>query len=159
RDLTPQALDAVLEMVSGRYRFNPLTPPPPLPQRGEGEPDRLPPPPVVGEGGRGGEGNPDRWEVPESLRRQMGEVARQFRNVPTRGEGILWDALRGKQLDGVKFRRQQPIGPFVVDFFAASQRLIVEVDGPVHDDQREADARRQSLLESLGLRFLRIKTE
>jgi very-short-patch-repair endonuclease len=101
----------------------------------------------------------DRWEIPESLRRQMVEVARQFRKEPTRGEAILWEAVRGRRLDGVKFRREQPIGPLVVDFFASSHGLIVEVDGPVHDDQQEADRQRQELLERLGLRFCRIRTE
>jgi very-short-patch-repair endonuclease len=86
----------------------------------------------------------------------MVEVAPQFRKQPTPSEAILWQALRGKQLDGRKFRRQQPIGPFVVDFFCPSERLIVEVDGPIHDQQRDADRQRQELLESLGLRFIRI---
>ena len=101
----------------------------------------------------------DRWEIPEELRRQMVEIARQFRKQPTRGEAVLWQALRGRQLEGVKFRRQQPIGPFVVDFFAPDERLIVEVDGPIHQQQIEADARRQGLLESLGLRFVRLRSD
>jgi very-short-patch-repair endonuclease len=101
----------------------------------------------------------DRWEVPENLRRAMVEIARQFRKQPTKGEKLLWEHLRARRLDGVKFRRQQPLGPFVVDFFAASHRLIVEIDGAVHDDQQEADRQRQGLLESLGLRFCRIRTE
>jgi very-short-patch-repair endonuclease len=89
----------------------------------------------------------------------MVAVARDFRKVPTRGEALLWSALRGQQLDGVKFRRQQPIGPFVVDFFAPARRLVVEVDGRIHETQQELDQQRQELLESLGLRFLRIPTE
>lgn len=101
----------------------------------------------------------ERWEVPEGLRRKMVEIARQFRKEPTRGEKLLWEHLRGRRLDGIKFRRQQPFGLFVVDFFAASHRLIVEVDGPIHDQQCEADEQRQALLESLGLRFCRIRTE
>jgi len=88
----------------------------------------------------------------------MVEVAREFRKTPTRGESLLWEALRRSKLEGVKFRRQQPFGPFVVDFFAPGQRLVVEVDGPVHDTQREVDRERQSLLEALGLRFLRLPT-
>ncbi|MEJ5241101.1 MAG: DUF559 domain-containing protein [Anaerolineales bacterium] len=106
-----------------------------------------------------GEEEPERWYVPEALRRKMVEIAREFRKNPTPSEAILWQALRGKQLDGVKFRRQQPIGPFVVDFYAPSHRLIVEVDGGVHETQREKDRERQTLLESLGLRFVRIPAE
>jgi very-short-patch-repair endonuclease len=56
----------------------------------------------------------------------------------------------------VKFRRQQPIGGFVVDFYASSYRLVVEVDGQIHEEQREADRARQEILEELGLLVLRI---
>ncbi|ABU57700.1 DUF559 domain-containing protein [Roseiflexus castenholzii] len=129
-------------LIEGEGRLAPT--PSPSPIEGEG---RLAP--IEGE-------ETVRWDVPESLRRKMVEVAREFRKNPTPSEAILWQALRGKQLDGVKFRRQQPIGPFVVDFFAPSHRLIVEVDGPIHESQKTADAERQRLLESLGLRFLRL---
>ena len=97
--------------------------------------------------------------MPASLRRKTVQVAREFRKAPTAEEGVLWTALRGRQLGGVRFRRQQPIGPFVVDLFAPAARLVVEVDGPIHKGQRKLDVRRQSLLESLGLRFLRVSTE
>jgi len=53
---------------------------------------------------------------PQLCRRMM-EIARDFRKEPTKSEAILWQALRGKKLDGIKFRRQQPVGPFVVDFY------------------------------------------
>ena len=101
----------------------------------------------------------DHWLVPEALRRKMVEVARNFRKEPTRSEAILWQALRGRKLDGIKFRRQQNIGPFVVDFYNSSCRLIVEVDGLIHATQKELDHQRQALLESLGLRFVRIPAE
>ncbi len=86
----------------------------------------------------------------------MEEVARGFRKEPTRGEEVLWTIVRGRALDGRKFRRQQPIGPFVVDFFCAAERLVVEVDGGVHESQVQRDRDRQECLEVLGLRFLRI---
>ena len=89
----------------------------------------------------------------------MVEIAREFRKEPTEGEKILWGALRGKKLDGIKFRRQQPVGYFVVDFYASAFRLVVEVDGPIHDQQKEADKARQDILEELGLAVFRIKTE
>ena len=97
--------------------------------------------------------------IPPEVRRKMVEIAREFRKEPTSGEKILWDALRGKKLDGIKFRRQQPIGYFVVDFYSSTYRLIVEVDGPIHQQQLEADGVRQEILEALGLFVLRIKTE
>ena len=98
----------------------------------------------------------DQWEISPTMHHEMAQIARQFRKAPTASEAILWEALRGRQMQGIKFRRQQPIGPFVVDFFAASHKLIVEVDGAIHGSQQEADRRRQTLLESLGLRFLRV---
>jgi len=96
--------------------------------------------------------------LPE-IRRKMVETAREFRKEPTRGEKILWNALRGKKLDGIKFRRQQPIGYFIVDFYSSTYRLVIEVDGPIHESQKEADAVRQEILEDLGLVVLRIDTE
>jgi very-short-patch-repair endonuclease len=98
-----------------------------------------------------------RLEVPGSLRRKMVEVAREFRKEATVSERLLWQALRGKKLDGLKFRRQQPIGLFVVDFYNSDYRLVIEVDGPVHDYQKHADQERQAILEMLGLNILRIK--
>ena len=97
--------------------------------------------------------------VSAEVRRKMVEIAREFRKEPTEGEKILWDALRGKKLDGIKFRRQQPVGYFVVDFYASAYRLVVEVDGPIHEQQKEADKARQYILETLGLTVFRINTE
>jgi very-short-patch-repair endonuclease len=73
-------------------------------------------------------------------------------------ELLVWSRLRGRQLDGWKFRRQHPIGPYFVDFFCPGARLAVEIDGPDHDfEPRIAyDERRQAWLEASGLRVLRI---
>jgi len=100
-----------------------------------------------------------RLAVSPEVRRKMVEIAREFRREPTEGEKILWSALRGKKLDGIKFRRQQPVGYFVVDFYASAFRLVIEVDGSIHDQQIEADKARQHILEELGLIVFRIKTE
>ncbi len=83
--------------------------------------------------------------------------ARAMRRAPTTSEAILWTALRGKKLDGVKFRRQHLVGPFIVDFCAASHRLIVEIDGSVHANPHRAatDARRDEYLRRTH-RILRI---
>jgi very-short-patch-repair endonuclease len=86
----------------------------------------------------------------------MQQVARDFRREPTASERVLWNALRGAALDGRKFRRQQPFGPFVVDFYCAAERLVVEVDGGVHDSQTERDRARQECLQAVGLRFVRV---
>ena len=100
--------------------------------------------------------NWDRCDVPEALRRRMRRAARDLRQRETPSERVLWEALRNRGLEGRKFRRQVAIGPFVVDFLCASERLIVEVDGPVHAEQEAADTERQELMEALGFRFVRL---
>jgi very-short-patch-repair endonuclease len=88
--------------------------------------------------------------------------AREQRRKPTRSEALLWAQLRGRRL-GVRFRRQHPfeIG-FIVDFFAASARLVVEIDGGVHRraGAAERDAGRQAAIErAYGVRFVRLGAE
>jgi len=83
-------------------------------------------------------------------------LAADLRYRQTLSEAILWESLRGRKLDGYKFRRQVPIGIFVLDFLCADAKFAIEVDGPIHEDQHEADALRQEVLESLGLRFVRV---
>ncbi len=156
-DLNPVAVlinKALIEIPPRFAGMPPVHPtaaptPSPSPTWGEGGDPTPGPSPMKGEGLL-------RLEVPPELHRKMIEIARQFRKEPTPSEAILWQALRGKKLDGVKFRRQQPIGPFVVDFFAPAVRLVVEVDGPIHETQREADRQRQQLLEATGLKILRL---
>ena len=99
----------------------------------------------------------ERWVISPELELKMRDVARQFRREPTPTEALLWEKLRREQL-GHKFRLQVPIGPFVVDFLCAASQLIIEVDGPIHDFQQQAEIDLQFLLESLGLRFLRFST-
>jgi very-short-patch-repair endonuclease len=60
---------------------------------------------------------------------------------------------------GLKFRRQHRIGPFVVDFYCVESRLVIEVDGPIHESQAHADAERQEYLEALGLQVLRFSND
>ncbi len=75
----------------------------------------------------------------------------------TDAESRLWGELRGNRLCGHNFRRQVPIGPYVVDFLCFAERLIVEIDGEQHgfDDNRLADARRTNWLEAEGFRVIR----
>jgi very-short-patch-repair endonuclease len=93
------------------------------------------------------------------VKRDLVERAREFRTVPTRSEAMLWDVLRDRQLDDVKFRRQFVIGSIIVDVSAPRQRLIIEIDGGVHETQRERDRERQRLLECAGYRILRVSAE
>ncbi|MGC9400726.1 MAG: endonuclease domain-containing protein [Anaerolineae bacterium] len=99
---------------------------------------------------RGQRINPKKLERAKELRRNM-----------TPAETKLWAALRRNQLDGLHFRRQQIIDGFIVDFYCHAVGLVVEVDGAVHGepDQAAYDAERQRILESRGLRLLRVRNK
>jgi very-short-patch-repair endonuclease len=83
--------------------------------------------------------------------------AKQLRMNSTDAERLLWRVLRSRQLAGHKFRRQQPLGGFIVDFVCLEKRLVVEVDGGQHQEQKQAvyDAERTVWLERQGFRVLR----
>ena len=86
--------------------------------------------------------------------------ARGLRRNPTDSEAALWSRLRNKQLLGIQFYRQKPIGEHVVDFFAPRAKLVVEVDGSQHLEAEHAlkDRSRDRSLISLGLRVLRFNS-
>lgn len=88
-------------------------------------------------------------------------LARKLRRRETNAEATLWRALRGRRLAGLKFRRQHPIDRYIADFACESTRLIIELDGAVHDDEAQAaaDAERQAVLEGLGWFVLRFSNE
>ena len=81
---------------------------------------------------------------------ELEQAARAMRRQPTRAEDVLWGALQKKQVAGLKFRRQHPVGRFVLDFYCPSHKLVVEVDGGVHDAQQDRDAARTEALEAHG---------
>jgi adenine-specific DNA-methyltransferase len=78
-----------------------------------------------------------------------------LRHDDTEAEARLWESLRDRRLGGWKWRRQVPRGPFIVDFYCAEAKLVVELDGGQHADQVEYDERRTAYLASTGLRVLR----
>jgi very-short-patch-repair endonuclease len=84
-------------------------------------------------------------------------LARKLRRRQTEAERSLWMGLRNRQLKGVKFRRQQPIGPYVVDFVSIEKRLIVEVDGGQHNEEgiKGKDEERTLWLKGQGYQVLR----
>jgi very-short-patch-repair endonuclease len=86
------------------------------------------------------------------------DAARRLRRESTQTETLLWEQLRHRRLEGLKFRRQHPVGRFVLDFYCAEARLAVEIDGPIHSVpmRQAADLERQNLLEERGITFLRI---
>src|SRR5437899_1689174 len=81
-------------------------------------------------------------------------TAQRLRREMTDAERKLWSALRSRQMEGAKFRRQQPIGPFIADFVCQERRLIIEADGGQHAES-STDDRRTAFLESKGYRVLR----
>jgi very-short-patch-repair endonuclease len=136
-----------------------ITPSPnPFPVDGEGEPK---PEAGVGSLGSGPAGGikTERWHTPPHLYGKLKPVARHMRREMTPAENHLWQAIRRRQLSGVKFRRQHTIGRFIVDFYAAEARLVIEVDGPTHDYATEEDTVRQELLEAWGFRTLRFTND
>ena len=81
--------------------------------------------------------------------------ARELRKNPTESEHKLWSHLRLRQIGGHKFRRQHPLGPYIVDFICLDRKLIVEVDGGQHDQQVVYDSKRDKWLEEQGYCVLR----
>ena len=90
-------------------------------------------------------------------RREETTLARGLRKRQTDAERALWNKLRSKQIEGVKFRRQQPIGPYIVDFVSLERKLIIEIDGGQHNERkvREEDQEREEWLKEKGYQTLR----
>ena len=85
--------------------------------------------------------------------------SRSLRRNQTRSEGLLWSILRAKQLCGLKFRRQHPMGPWVADFACVEKMLVVEIDGGYHDVTIAEDLRRQQDLQRLGWTVIRFSDD
>jgi very-short-patch-repair endonuclease len=83
------------------------------------------------------------------------ELARYLRRTMSGTEWDLWSCLRGKQIDGFKFRRKALVGPYIVDFACLSARLVVEIGGEMFDRSPPSDATRATWLESRGFRVAR----
>ncbi len=95
------------------------------------------------------------------------EQIRQLRRNSTPAEQVLWQKLRNRKLMGTKFLRQHPIfflyenqyRYFIPDFYCAEHRLVIEVDGKIHDQQKEYDAMRTAILNVKGISVVRFKNE
>ncbi len=92
--------------------------------------------------------SPEKWKT-------LKEFGRQNRKNPTSAEQVLWEYLRKQQVLGVKFRRQHSIDDFIVDFVSLEYRLIIEVDGEIHTQQKEYDALRTEYLNAAGFEVIR----
>lgn len=89
------------------------------------------------------------------------EFSRRLRNNSTLGEILLWKQLRAGKISGYTFNRQKPLGNYIVDFYCKPLKLVIEVDGGYHfeEEQKILDKERQSILEEMGLKFLRFHDE
>jgi very-short-patch-repair endonuclease len=85
--------------------------------------------------------------------------AKELRRNMTPAEREMWTLLRKHRQTGVYFRRQHPMERFIVDFCCTKEKLCIEVDGPIHDQQRERDAERTVWIEALGYRILRFTND
>lgn len=83
------------------------------------------------------------------------ERARELRQNMTQAERLLWHRLRGSQLDGLRWRRQQIIDGFIVDFYCHAANVVIELDGAIHERQAEYDAARDEVLAARNLHVLR----
>ena len=82
-------------------------------------------------------------------------LAKDLRKNSTEAEKLVWKHLRAKQFNDLKFRRQQPIGRYIVDFVCFSKRIVIELDGGHHLVEKDKDNERDRWLESQGFRVLR----
>ena len=159
----------------------PATSPPSIWKR-EGDPGQAPatspPSPLEGEGARRADEGLSQRQTDEALLAAMAErdlvkrgraradwrtqatsrnrgFAKRMRSHPTEAERRLWALVRDKRLAGFKFRRQAPIGPYIVDILCADRNLVIELDGSQHDAS-DRDAVRDRWLQDQGYRVLRV---
>jgi len=83
------------------------------------------------------------------------QFAKSLRQQMTDAERLLWRHLRNRGLGGWKFRRQYPVGPFVVDFICLEKNIVIEVDGGQHAEREELDLQRSAYLNKMGYKVLR----
>ncbi len=94
-----------------------------------------------------------------SSARHLTMMARQLRRNPTQAEWLFWNHVRRRQAEGLRFRRQSIVGGYIADFYCAELRLVVELDGSVHDRQQEADRQRDRTMAWLGVRVVRVRND
>ena len=97
--------------------------------------------------------------IGQKITTEKRQRAKELRQNMTPAEALLWQELRTNKLAGWHFRRQQVIDGFIVDFYCHAASLIVEIDGGVHETQKEQDAERVAHLISRGFRILRVTND
>ena len=134
---TTETIREFLELISALHLTSP---------RERGEEQQAPLPQAGGDGGGKKKFTYDKTKI---------ALAKKLRNNSTEPEKILWSGLRAKQLLGIKFRRQEPIDPYIVDFVSHEIKLVIELDGETHATQQSYDAARTNFLQSNGYSVLR----
>ena len=89
------------------------------------------------------------------VRADAKEKARELRGQMTEAESLLWQQLKGRRFQGFKFRRQRPLGPYILDFVCLEAGLVIEIDGGQHSDQQAYDLARTALIERQRLTVIR----
>jgi very-short-patch-repair endonuclease len=94
-------------------------------------------------------------------RKSLKEKRKKLRNNPTQAEAFLWGYLKNSQFEGKKFRRQTSIKNYIVDFYCPEEKLVIELDGDFHFDEKviKADEKRSKLLEKEGLKVIRFENQ
>jgi very-short-patch-repair endonuclease len=87
------------------------------------------------------------------------ETAKLLRRNMTRSEELLWEKVKGKQIHGIRFRRQHPIDIFIADFYCHEARLVIEIDGEIHIDQSEYDNGREAEIEEYNIKIIRFSND
>jgi very-short-patch-repair endonuclease len=87
--------------------------------------------------------------------------AKDLRKRETEAEAVLWEELRKRKLGGCKIRRQHPFGSYIADFYCSERKLVIEIDGGIHDGEqvKEYDEIRQKAIEFYGIRVIRFRNE
>ncbi len=94
-----------------------------------------------------------------TLTPEKAALAKWFRREATAAEQLAWEMLRDRRCLGLKFRRQQVIRGFIVDFYCPKHRLAIELDGPIHEQQTAEDRHRDQVLAEEGIHVLRIRNQ
>ena len=101
------------------------------------------------------------------MKKDIREVCRRFRKNQTEGEKTLWKVVRNRQIEGYKILRQYPISFkwndqirfFIADFYCHQMKLVIEIDGGIHETQKEYDVIREKIIDQLGYRIIRFSNE
>ena len=95
----------------------------------------------------------------KTIPRYVTDLARTHRRDMTYAESALWKRIRRKGLDGLRFRRQHPVGRYIADFYCHELKLLVELDGPTHVNRKEYDEHRDAYLSGDGITVFRFSND